>query len=231
TIASLPLIAEVEADTSTGYMLMNKPTLEISGKGTPWFRFAAPARPVTSATLTLTATKVWQGGTISAVAFTVGYLPQPQSLPTWGGEVIMQTECWEDSPAYIKDRIILPAYDLYGQRKWVNDPAGRALELWFDPRQSNLLDLKVGIWPEATEAWFSYDLKVMPGAGTSVQENGKLPGFSTATRPDDAYVNSYYKLPFPLGTIGTLAAGNGGSMVHGNDGWSDRGDWLAPRKP
>lgn len=228
---TLALVAEVEADTSTSYMLMNQPTLEISGKGTPWFRFAAPKRAVASASLTITAVKAWQGGAVNVVKFTAGYLPQPATLATWGGTTIMQTECWEDGPAYTKDRIILPAYDMYAQRSFVDDPAGRCLQLMYDPRQSNLLDLKVGIWPEATEAWMSYDLKIMPGAGLATLENGKLPGFSTATKPDDAYVNSYYKLPFPLGTIGTLGAGNGGSMVHGNDGWSDRGDWLAPRHP
>lgn len=227
----LSLDALVEVNTSTDYMLVNQSTLVLSNAAGPWLRFAAPKRTVKSASLTITTQpKVYTGGTVNVVKFTAGYLPQPTTLKPWGGTLIMQSEAWEDLP-YITERIIQPAYDQYGQRKFVDEPGrGRALELWFDPRQSNLLDLKVGIYPEITEAWMSYDFKVMPGANLSAVENGKLPGFSTATLPTDAYVISHYKLPFPVGTIDQLLAGNGGGMVHGDDGWSDRGDWLAPRK-
>lgn len=227
----LILDAEVEANKSTGYMLVKQSTLAISNTSGPWLRFSAPKRDVKSATLTLTTMpKVYTGGTVNVVKFTAGYLPQPGTLPVWGGKLEIQSECWEDLP-YITERIIQPAYDQYGQRKFVDVPGGRALELWLDPRQSNILDLKVGIWPEAFEAWYSYDIQVVPGSLAALIENGKLPGFSTATRPDDAYVVSHYKLPFPEGTVGTLLAGNGGGMVHGTDGHSDRGDWLAPRLP
>jgi hypothetical protein len=230
---TLSLDAEVEVNPTTAYLLNKQATLPITSSAGPWYRFAAPKRDVQSAPLTLTTTpKVYTGGTINVVRFTAGYLPQPATLAPWGGTLLMQTQCWEDGPAYITDRIIQPAYDLYGQRKFVTDDAGdRALELWTDPRQSNLLDLKVGIYPEVNEAWYSYDLMIMPGANKAVIENGKLPGFATVTRPDDDYVVSHYQLPFPHGTIGTLIAGNGGGMVHGNDGWSDRGDWLCPRYP
>jgi hypothetical protein len=64
-----------------------------------------------------------------------------------------------------------------------------------------------------------------------VIENGKLPGFASVTRPDDDYVVSHWKTPFPHGTIGTLPAGNGGGKVHGTDSWSARADWLCPRYP
>lgn len=227
--------AEVGSDTSTFYMLVGHLSWNLAKTVSLWLRYQ-PTKAVQSASIALNVTKVWDNGSVTATPFMAGYLAQPTLAPLPTGETLFNTECWEDGPPYVKDHLILPAYDLYGQRKFVDcigkdGKPGRALELWYDPRQSNLLDQKIGIYPEATECVMAYDLMVMTGAGAATVENGKLPGFSPATKPDDAYQVSYYKLPFPVGTIGTLGAGNGGSMVHGNDGWSDRGDWLAPRKP
>lgn len=229
---SLHLDAEIGTNKTTAYMLIRKPTITLGSTADAWFRFAAPKRDVKSATLTVTTMpKAYTGGVINAVLFTAGYLPQPATLAPWGGTLEIQSECFEDLP-YITERIIQPAYDPFGQRKFVNVPnKGRALELWTDPRQSNILDLKVAIWPEAFEASYSFEIQVVPGSLAALIENGKLPGFNAATKPDDDYVISHYKLPFPHGSIGTNLSGNGGSMVHGTDDWSDRGDWIAPRHP
>lgn len=230
TSEALALVAAPQANSSTVYLLPNQSTLLISGGSTPWLRFAAPSKDVKMAALTIYATKVWVAGKVNVVRFTAGYLQQPTVLPAWGGTEILTTECFEDGPKYITDRMIGAAADPLNQRRFVNDPAGRALELWLDPATSGVLDLKVGIFPEATEAWCGFDIMFMPGSMAAVVENGKLPGFGSATRPDDAAVVAQYGLPFPAGTIGSLLAGNGGAKVNGKNGWSDRGDWLAPLK-
>jgi hypothetical protein len=100
--------------------------------------------------------------------------------------------------------------------------------VWFDPRTNLVLDTSIPIWPEADEAAFEYDVMVCSGFAPS--DGGKMPGFTTATRPDDAHVlKSIPELAgIPPGTLGTPLAGNGGAKVSGKDGWTLRGGHGIP---
>ncbi|WP_144290123.1 hypothetical protein [Ideonella sp. A 288] len=116
----------------------------------------------------------------------------------------------------------------FEQRRVVDTDRGRALELSFDPRTSLVLDASVAFVPEATEAAFEYDLKVLPGFTPS--DGGKMPGWSSRTKPDDKIALSRNKAfaGWPPGSMGTLLAGKGGDRVNGHDGWSLRGGYIVP---
>jgi hypothetical protein len=116
----------------------------------------------------------------------------------------------------------------FEQLRIVDTDRGRALELTFDPRNNLVLDASVPFVPEATEAAFEYDVQVLPGFAPS--DGGKLPGWSSRTRPDDKYAISKFRAlaGLPPGSVGTLLAGNGGAKVNGHDGWSLRGSYGVP---
>jgi hypothetical protein len=113
----------------------------------------------------------------------------------------------------------------FQQYDWQDTDAGRALRIWMDPRQGQVFEGAVPI-PESDEVAFEYDLfHLSTPTDHPLRDSGKMPGFRSATKPDDrvAMANSPLWSHLPPGTLGSLIAGNGGAKVHGNDGWSLRG--------
>lgn len=220
-------VAEVAIDPSTVYMLVHKPLFVVDRNRAAYLRFELDDAPVAKASLSLTVAKAWESGRVGVMRFAHEYIPQPASLAPWGGKRLFSSQAFDDAPPYLRKQ--MQDLDRLKQLSIVKD-GGQAMEIALDPRQHNVVSAVVGIWPEATEAWMRYKIKFLAGAERSVHENCKLPGFRTASLPDDAPLMSSSGRPFPAGTCGTLLAGNGRRKVHGNDGWSNRGDNATPRR-
>lgn len=111
------------------------------------------------------------------------------------------------------------------RREWIDDPVkGRALRVTWKQGEESALNWSFPFWPEATEAFLQYD--ILFEYDWNPADGGKLIGWSSATKPDDAVSRLWPRLP--TGTEGTLLAGNGGAPVHGDDGWSLRGSFRRP---
>jgi hypothetical protein len=191
-------------------------------------RFAAVAKPVRAASL-LISVRQWFGG---VAPIEVYKMSPPHLLDDAGGvtlegdsRVFFQSESFEEKRF---SRLFAMPTNQFNQYEIVRTDRGRALKVWFDARTNLVLDTSIPVWPEADEAAFEYDVMVCPGFAPS--DGGKMPGFTTATKPDDVQVLK--SLPdlagIPPGTLGTPLAGNGGARVSGRDGWTLRGGHGVP---
>lgn len=224
SIVTHSALADVEVNATTVAQLGKATTLTMYAKSTVYLRFPEPPPGALGATLQLATVKVWGTLTVAAFGVVAPFLQRDDSRVTLDGDprVFFRSEAFEEP-------LFAGLFDeRYANRakiaRVIDTPAGRALEMTFDPSQQGLLNLAVPFVPEATEAAFEYDLTVLSSFFTS--DGGKMPGFSSRTKPDDAYGIS--QLPpewrgIPPGSMGTLIAGNGGRRVNGHDGWSLRG--------
>lgn len=229
TTDTLQPAALIECNLTTTYLLVNRtladgtPYFEVSKQCATYLRYQAP-KPIASALLSIPVVKVYTGGAVQAMQFAHEWLPQPSGLVSWAGTPLFSSQSLAPGsmPGYLSDQIYGAdgKLDRYNQLQQVTDD-GAALECWLDPAQNNLLNARVGIFPEAQEAVLRYRLKILSAAATAACQSGKLPGWCCATQPDDATLLARNGNPFPVGTVGTSFA-NGGQLVNGKNGWSAR---------
>lgn len=221
-------LADSVCDASTAASLGTAPTLTLHNQAGAYFRFPPIARQVASASLTLTVEKRFAGtATLEVYRMQSPRLLNDSSTATLENDsrVFFRTESFEDD---LFASLYKQPLNHYEQYEIVDTDRGRALKCWFDPRTSLVLDVSIPVWPEAVEAAFEYDLMTCPGFAPS--DGGKLPGFTTATKPGDATLLA--SVPqwagVPPGTMGRGLGGNGGERVNGKDGWSLRGQYGGP---
>lgn len=87
-----------------------------------------------------------------------------------------------------------------------------------------------GTYAEALRVRFGYWIMFessfdSPADRTGLCEGGKWAGFCSTSKDDDRTFRSRWAGQ-PLGSTGSLLAGNGGGYVGGNDGWSMRGSQM-----
>lgn len=135
-----------------------------------------------------------------------------------------------DGPEY-NDLRNIKTSNRFEQYDWVDDPRmGRALRIWMDPRQGMVFNAAVP-FPESDRVAFEYDVLHLSEPGKhGMRDAGKMPGFRSATKPDDKFGLSQSPkwAHIEPGSVGSLLAGNGGAKVHGDDGWSLRGSHGKP---
>jgi hypothetical protein len=74
---------------------------------------------------------------------------------------------------------------------------------------------------------FQYDVRLAPNFVRACREGGKFAGFCSSGNPNQFPGTGYVAWPNePKGRIRDIYAGNGASVVHGDDGWSIRGGYL-----
>jgi hypothetical protein len=241
TVAYAPL-ADVACNKSTANELGGGQTLTVSALSNVYLRFPAPPAGTTKATLTLSLVYVYDAGGFLEAYDGTKRLPAPPtetwSLAASGLPCFLQTQSFADAPDYIKARLFgdpVHSLDLdkYGQRNIVLDETGsNVLQITFDPHLNAGATVSV-LFPnqeEVTEAASEFDIRFMPDMVEGMAQGFKCAfGWSSATKNDDAYYASIWKLK--PGRAGTLLAGNGGAKTHGNDGWSLRFDAFRPVTP
>jgi hypothetical protein len=73
---------------------------------------------------------------------------------------------------------------------------------------------------------FQYDVRLAPNFVKACKEGGKFAGFCSSGNPNEFPGTGYVPWPDePKGRIRSIYAGNGASVVHGDDGWSIRGGY------
>lgn len=229
SISVLPCRAdsELNASTSTNFGAMT--ILSIADNANVVMRFDPVSKPIKSAQLNLFVEKSFGAGpAIRLFKLAIPSNAPDNSVATLEGDprVFFRTAAFEE-PLF-NNLFSTKSSNRYDQHRVVDTAQGRAVEITFDPRTNEVFDTSIGFVPEATEAAFEYDLQVLPTFAPS--DGGKMPGWSSRTKPDDANVIAATPglAGMPAGTIGTLLAGNGGNKVHGNDGWSLRGGHGVP---
>ncbi len=235
----IPVMYDAECNTTTAYVIGDKPTLTV-GSSNVYLRFPAPTKPVGVATLVLQIERIWQGGRLVVYKFALHRDPTPPDRFTLKGDprIFFQTESFEDAPFYMKAVIFGDVRhgitDPYQQRVAVDvEGGGRALQVTFDPHVNAALTASVCFpnFDEANEAAWEFDIRFMPDMLTGLADGFKcFAGCSSSTKNDDAYFASWAGTNTP-GRCGTLLAGNGGSKSHGDDGWSLRWDVYKPPPP
>lgn len=225
----LDALSDAEADASTVTARGAEPLMKISADTQVFMAFPPVDFKPASAMLVLQVEQlIGQGGRLEVYRMASPRLPDDPSRVSLEGDprVFFRSAAFEEPlfEAIFNAR----GSNNFEQRRVVDTDRGRALELSFDPRTSLALDASVAFVPEATEAAFEYDLKVLPGFAPS--DGGKMPGWSSRTKPDDKTSLSRNKAfaGWPPGSMGTLLAGKGGDRVNGHDGWSLRGGYIVP---
>jgi hypothetical protein len=242
SLADLPN-ADVACNRSTANELGGNQTWIVSALSNVYLRFPAPPAGTTKATLTLSLVHVADAGGFLEAYDGTKRLPAPPT-ETWslagsGLPCFIDTPYFGlDAPPYIRARLYGdPAHSLdldkYGQRNVVTDETGaQVLQITFDPHLNAGATVSI-LFPdqnEVTEAASEFDIRFMPDMVDGMTQGFKCAfGWSSATKNDDAYYASIWKLK--PGRCGTLLSGNGGAKAHGNDGWSMRFDAFRPVTP
>jgi hypothetical protein len=79
---------------------------------------------------------------------------------------------------------------------------------------------------EGRRVAFQMDFRVAPNFVKACREGGKWVGFCSSGNPNEYPGKGYVTWPGePLGRIRSIYAGNGASVIHGDDGWSIRGGY------
>jgi hypothetical protein len=154
-------------------------------------------------------------------------------------------DLWDDPNAYFRSQAIgfdpasPSAYERnlrhqvthppeWKRASWAEEDGEHYLRIAWDPtRRSGSFKIPV-FHPrtnvEAREVMFEYDVRVAQNFSAACREGGKFPGFCSSGKR-----SSFDRNPWPgepAGRSAELRAGNGGSNVHGDDGWSARGGYL-----
>ncbi len=227
--ADLVCRADAELNSTTYVNVGQSPVMTISDGSHVALRFDPIAKPARAATLNLRVEKTFGSGpALKLFRLAVPVNAPNESTATLEGDsrVFFSSRSFEEP--YFSNVFDVKVGNSLQQHRVVDTDRGPAVEITFDPRTNGVFDASVPFLPEAQEAAFEYDLKVLPTFAPS--DGGKMPGWSSRTMPDDA--NGIAANPvlagIPPGSFGTLLAGNGGNPVHGNDGWSLRGGHGKP---
>ncbi len=229
----LPCRASAVSTIASAVNANQQPTFALQDGTTLFLRFDPCTGP---AVLRIWVERMFGGGAelgVFKLATPVPPLADDTSAATLEGEsgLYYQTDSFEGAEwAWMADARYANRFQQYD---WQDTDEGRALRIWMDPRQGQVWEGAVPL-PESTDVAFEYDLlHLSTPTDHGLRDSGKMPGFRSATKPDDrvAMANSPLWSHLPPGTLGSLAAGNGGAKVHGNDGWSLRGAHGIPYPP
>jgi hypothetical protein len=212
------------------------PDLRLGGQSTAALRVAGidPNLAIVAAYLVLT---VKHNGHAAPQPIYVAELRQPDSGA-------MQ-DLWGDDDAYFRSEAIgfdpasPSAYERnlryqvthppeWKRASWIEEAGERYLRIMWSPsRRSGSFKIPVfhpRTKAEAREVAFQYDVRVGENFSAACREGGKFPGFCSSGKRSSGSRNLWPGEP--EGRRGELRAGNGGSNVHGDDGWSARGGYL-----
>jgi hypothetical protein len=78
---------------------------------------------------------------------------------------------------------------------------------------------------EGRKVAFQYDVRLAPNFVRACREGGKFAGFCSSGEPQSIWPPRAMWPGEPKGRRGEIYAGNGASVVHGDDGWSARGGY------
>lgn len=240
---TVPALADDECNPSTEYEQGDNPQWTVSVANGVYLSFPTPPAGWTKATLQLTIVKAWTGGVINGFQFQWGGLP-PMPSPTdtlslkGDPRVFFETADFTDIPPYLKamlfgDPVHSMNLDPFKQREIVQiEDGSKVLQLSFVPQQFGCASAAI-MFPggdEVDEAAVEFEIRFLPSMLTGLRQGFKcFAGFSSATRPDDAYFSKIWGTQ--IGRAGTLPAGNGGAKSHGNDGWTLRYDSMMSPPP
>ena len=226
----LACLADAEANSTTSTSIGGSAVCTVADNSLVYMRFATPARACVKAELVLSTIKTYGSAPqVHVFGVTPPWAAPDPSFATLVGDphqVFFSESLGPDQFPSSYDKKIGNQYDNITQ---VMTDQGLAMSTWMDPRWQGVLDMSVCLSTEdgidALHAAFEYDLFVCETFAPL--QGGKMPGWASATLPDDAL----RKLPgVPIGRNGTLKVGNGGRKATGCDGWSLRSGhgWRLP---
>jgi hypothetical protein len=115
--------------------------------------------------------------------------------------------------------------EIWKKAQWIED---YVRGFWNTSKRS--IGFKVPIFnerqAEGRTVAFQYDVRLAPNFVGACKEGGKFAGFCSSGNPNENPGTGYVPWPDePKGRIRSIYAGNGASVVHGDDGWSIRGGY------
>jgi hypothetical protein len=114
---------------------------------------------------------------------------------------------------------------IWKRAQWLED---HVRGFWDTSRRS--IGFKIPIFnerqAEGRTVAFQYDVRLAENFVKACKEGGKFAGFCSSGNPNEFPGTGYVPWPDePKGRIRSIYAGNGASVVHGDDGWSVRGGY------
>jgi hypothetical protein len=117
---------------------------------------------------------------------------------------------------------------IWKRAAWLTDGDQQFVRGFWEPTRRSIT-FKVPIFNETAaegrKVAFQYDVRLAPNFVRACREGGKFAGFCSSGEPQSIWPPRAMWPGEPKGRRGEIYAGNGASVVHGDDGWSARGGY------